>query len=433
MKSALCRISPLFVLLLSVSFGCSVDAEKIKKWKKSRSGAAKLRVAVRDKDLDMKLRKLAAIALADINFVDYLSKDLQAVDTKARDQLTRALIDNLKKRMKGTSEQRTTKQQLQAKDALFGLRAGFSDKQRAEVDQAILAWLTQDWFARSAGEHSTAKIISKFGKGAVPGLVAAVGRDPRAVVAIAKLIKKHGSEADRQKATKALVTIMAQPEAKPTQGMFEALGYLGVQAGHTYLLKASSSAGLKFDYRLWALYAVKLIPRAEAAKPLASMMADTKLKPRLRKAAVEALEKIPGKESQQALGEIIAKNPDETMRYRAVEAIISCCKVEGVRQLLRSLPANLKYRHEDVRDLVEADVKKLGKAALPVLREALSSKSWIARVVAVRLVGQLGSKQDVSALQKLTKDRTKLNGWSSKGTPATVGLEAQAAIKKLSK
>jgi HEAT repeat protein len=184
---------------------------------------------------------------------------------------------------------------------------------------------------------------------------------------------------------------------------------------------------------LWALYAVKLIPRAEAAKPLASMMADTKLKPRLRKAAVEALEKIPGKESQQALGEIIAKNPDETMRYRAVEAIISCCKVEGVRQLLRSLPANLKYRHEDVRDLVEADVKKLGKAALPVLREALSSKSWIARVVAVRLVGQLGSKQDVSALQKLTKDRTKLNGWSSKGTPATVGLEAQAAIKKLSK
>ncbi len=96
--------------------------------------------------------------------------------------------------------------------------------------------------------------------------------------------------------------------------------------------------------------------------------------------------------------------------------------------MLEALPERYTYKKDDLKDLVEDDVVKLGAKALAPLRTALSSKSWIAKLVAVRTLARLGTAEDVSALEKLVNDGTALRGWEG---GATLGTEAKAAIEKI--
>ncbi|PID38000.1 MAG: hypothetical protein CSA24_00715 [Deltaproteobacteria bacterium] len=424
MKSVSCKLL-LVTLSVGLLTGCEVTAEKIKTWKGTQKGPAKLRAAVLDDKVKTDLRVMAAEALAEINLVDYLAKDLKTLAAGARDKVTGALSARLIKRMEGTSPQATTKVQIQAKDALFSLRGAFSDATRRKADEALVKWVAGDWIARSGGEHSAEKVVTTIGASAAPMLAESIGADPKVVLTIAKLLKKIGKEADRLVAAKKLVAHVMDYNP-PQKASFEALGRMQAPASRAYLQKVAKVG--KGEYRGWALRALKYDPDPSTI-PVAGAIAGSAKEPDpLRGAAFEALETIKGAKTAEVLSKIIATDPKDLVRYRAIEAITACCGGEGVGKLLEALPSKENYKKRDVKDFIEKDIKRVGKAAVPALRKALESKSWIARVIAVRLLGQLGSKQDADALSKMTADRAKLKGW---GSPATVGSEAKAALASL--
>ena len=71
----------------------------------------------------------------------------------------------------------------------------------------------------------------------------------------------------------------------------------------------------------------------------------------------------------------------------------------------------------------------LGNEILPSMRKALKSESWIARLIAVRILGKVGNQSDIPAVAKLTSDGTKLKGWSGGDTIGTEAAKAVAALK----
>ena len=96
--------------------------------------------------------------------------------------------------------------------------------------------------------------------------------------------------------------------------------------------------------------------------------------------------------------------------------------------VLKGLPTRAVYKRGDLIDFVEKDSADLGEAARPALLEALGSRSWIARLLAVRVLARIGRKEDAQAIGKLAKDRTHVRGWNGK---VTIGSQARQAVKAL--
>ena len=410
-----------------VSFtACQVTPEKIETWKGTQHGPAKLRAAVLDTGLTPGLRSRAALALVEIGLAGHLAQDLATLAAPDKEKLTDQLVRKLLEQMHGASEQATTKVQLQAKDALFGLRGVYSTATRAKVEAAIVAWVSGDWMARGGGEHSINKIVQVLGGVAARQLAERIGVDAKLVIAMAELIARHGTVADRERAATKLIALVKEQDP-PQAATFEALGKVRSPRSRALLLTFALKG--KGKYRLWALRALHYDPDPSSVAKLEAIAGAQKEAMELRGAAFEVLEKIAAPGSAEALGRILGNDSDWKVRYRAVEALCRCCKAKGVEKLLTALSSRFNYDKKDVIDLIEKDIKDLGKSALPALRAGLEAPSWIAKLVAVRLLGQMGTKADAAALKKLFDDRTRLKGkgWDS----ATLGSEAQAAARLL--
>lgn len=414
------------LLLLIGSLACEVTSEKIQRWKGTQKGPAKLRAAVRDTELKQKLRLEAAVALAEINLVQPLTEDFKSLDPKDRNGLGDPLADKLLAKMKGANATATTRAQMQAKDALFGLRASLGAAAQAKIDTQLVSWIASDWAARAGGEHSAEKIVRTVGKPAGKVLAEKIGSQPKVVVPMAELIGKVGAQADRDAAADRLIALAKKADA-PGEQIYTALSKVGSPHAREFLVEQGQKGPTQ--QRIWALLALKAYPDRALVPKLAAIAADSKEEKRIRAGAFEALEKIDSKATARALAEILAKDSEEIVRYRAAEALVGCCKANGVAKLLNGLSPRYTYKKTDVVDYIEKDIKGLGGKVLPPLRAALGSKSWIARAVAVRVLGDIGKKKDLPAIEKLFNDRTKLKGWEG----ATVGSEAKAAAARLRK
>jgi hypothetical protein len=166
--------------------------------------------------------------------------------------------------------------------------------------------------------------------------------------------------------------------------------------------------------------------------PLALKVAgDAKANKELRGEAFGVVEKIGGPEAQVGLLQIIARDRNEIVRYRAHEAALEVGKAKAVVPALEAFPATLSFKREDVIDFLVKDITKIGPSARPAVLSALASPAPLARMTAILALeaplpsnakARLGSAEDVAALGKLANDKATL-----KGFPAgmTVGAEAQ--------
>jgi len=435
----------LIAVLLALP-GCEVTSDKIAVWKQNDRSVAKLRYAVRDEEQTLAIRTEAAAALAEKGWAEPLSEDLLAIKASDRRRITRQVARGLMAKMRGADPKATTQEQIDAKDALFSIRTLLAPKLRLEVDKALVGWIVMDYTRRDQGNHSVEKIVDTVGKVAGRTLAEAISRPDAPLADIAKQLKQVGTQADRDEAAKTLVK-MARGASPLRLDLIAALGHVGSGYATTYLAELARGEGIKavgkddkarakstLQWRVYATRALGLSPRKEALPTLKGIAGDGSLKgdkALLRAAAFEALERFKTKEALDIILEFL-KDPDEKVRYRAVEASIVCGGIEGLPRLLESLPTGYDFKKGDLEDLVEADIIRLGADTAPALRKALKSESWIARLVSVRLLGVVGNRGDIALLQGLLKDRTKIKGkgWDS---AATVGTEAKASITALRK
>jgi HEAT repeat protein len=414
----------LAVLML---LGCDVTSEKIVRWKESSNGAPKLRAAMRDAKQKIAIRVEAAEALCELGLFQPLSEDIKTLSGPDREKVMEDVIGRLLTKMRGSNPKATTRLQLQGKDALFSLREFATGKKRDGLDEEVGRWILTDWQNRNGGEHSGDKIISAMGAVAGPLLVEALSQSPTLVLAFATQLRKVGDEAARDAGAIKLVEL-AQKESPPSEQTLQALGTVGSLKALAYLQELAFKGEL--DLRRQALLAMALYPHASMIGLAKKMVADTSLKGDLailRDEAFTLLEKMKDPQALDALASFL-ESKDDKVRYRAVEAILSGFKDKGLTKLLQALPSGYTYKKQDFIDFIENDIVELGGSALGPLREALQSTSWIARLIAVRVLAKKGSKADLGALEKLTTDSTKLRGWEA---GATLGSEAKAAAERI--
>ena len=110
----------------------------------------------------------------------------------------------------------------------------------------------------------------------------------------------------------------------------------------------------------------------------------------MRESAFQLLEKMPS-----SVTGLIAlmRDPDETVRWRAVEAALAAGKDKAVVPVLEALNPAGKYKAEDLDSYVVHDLVLVGPTALPPLQTELASKNAVARKVAQSAVAQLQKRR----------------------------------------
>ena len=428
MKSTIYQWSGITILLLITLPGCEVTSDRISSWKQSENGTPKLRHAVRDPSVKLPLRVEAAEALCDIGLFIPLAEDLKAVAEGDRKQIYSGLNGRLLKRMKGSNPQATSRVQLQAKDALASLREFADQTELKEIDQELISWLLGDWENRNEGEYSTDRIITAIGAAAAPVIVKHLLDTPAILVVLATHLHQIGHQPSQDAAAEKLVG-MAQIQKPVKLATFHALGKIGSVKAISYLNDVARKGELQ--HRVWALRSMALFPHPSILPTAAQIAGDTGLKGDqavLRDEAFSILEKSRDPKGLEILCSFL-ESKEELFRYQAIESIITGFGVQGLQKLLVALPSRYIYKKRDVKDFIEDQISsKLGKKAIPALLEALSSESWIARLIAIKVLGTLGSGKEGEALEKLVTDTTRLRGWDA---GATVGSEAKAAVERI--
>jgi len=417
------------VLLSLALLGCEVTSEKINIWKQSTKGAAKIRAALRDTGQAMEVRIEAAQALAEMGLTQPLSTDLASLSGPDRKLVTEALNKGLLAKMKGSNPNETTRVQVQAKDALYSIRLLLSDEERKAIDRELVTWILGDYQQRDAGDHSAEKIIKDAAQTGAQVLAEMIDLEGAPAAGIATLLRRNASEALRETAGKKLVAL-AKEQDPPSVATYRALGVIGSLTASNFLVSRVKAKG-PLEPRVWAMRAVALYPHPSMIPMAKAFAADTSLKDDaavLRDDAFTLLERIRHDDSLAALVSFLT-DKDDMVRYRAVESIITGWGVKGATKLLASLPSSYTYKKLDLLELVERPVIALGNEILPSMRKALKSESWIARLIAVRILGKVGNQSDIPAVAKLTSDGTKLKGWSGGDTIGTEAAKAVAALK----
>ena len=413
--------APWFLTMFALVAACEVTPEKIRTWRDSVNGEAKLRAALKDDQLASTLRVQALEALVELARFDEVTADLKSLDQADRDSLLQAVEKRLEQRLVGTDATKA----LAAKDAWFALMATPDNARGKKVALRLAEWILADWPARHGGMHSGQKILRQAGAPAARLLADKIAQSREMAIDLAPLLREIGDKQSRAAASKGLLGLLSKASTVDDE-LLQALGRLASREGREHLLKLAMSKG-PADRRASALLALTLCADEAALPLMARLAADPRQPGEVRDRAFEVLEKTKSKGTIAVLSGLVAHR-QEIIRYRAVEALTSCCEGAGVQALLAALPTNVSYKEADLVDYIEKDVTALGAAALPALRAALSAQSWIARLVAVRSLATIGERDDLPRLQAMVGDTTSLRGFST-----NLGQEAKKASAKLHK
>jgi hypothetical protein len=421
-------------LVLVGLWGCEgVSPEKIEQWKGTQKGPEKIEAALRNPSVAPNLRALAAAAMVEMGSPEKADEIMAAIPANERWEILKTLVPIYSK----TIESAPLPKVRDARDGLFSVRAYAQPEEQAKIDGVLLASLEKDLKdgRLSGGRHSSEKMLLAIGAASGPMLVRLIA-DPKAPYkGLAELLVKVGDEATRDKGGAALVR-RAVAEGKISNDMWIAIGTLGGTNVTEFLTQKVQKAGPEE-----AAMAAKALQqtRYPSVLPLAlKIAADAKANNLVRDEMFGVVEKIGGPEAQKGLLGIIANDKKDLVRYRAYEAALEAGKLEAVVPALEAFPASLTYKHEDVTDFLVKDITKLGMPAKPEVIKALSSKSPLARLVAVLALEaplanarqSLGAASDAAAVRKLVDDTA-----SPKGMPAglTVGSEAKRVAAVLEK
>jgi hypothetical protein len=380
-------------LMVAAASGCDPTPDKIARWKETERGPRKLRETVQKPGLDPALRGQALAALVEIGLTQDALADLGKLDENERRAIIHDAVPRLAElaRGSGIAGSATTRAQREAKDALFMLRTDAAPADRDAADKALIEWTTADLSGRmSAGGNSSEKILVAIGPKAAPRLAELMQPGSSQLVPAAAIFGKIAPPDERARAAEALIARIqkAGPRALDDQAL-QALGLIGGPRASAFLVDQAEHAHSD-EAREKALLALGQgnVAQGDTALQAAALRiaADKKAPGKVREAAFQTLEKMPTAVTGLTA---LMKDPDETVRWRAVEAALAAGKDKAVVPVLEALNPAARYKKEDLDSYVVHDLVLVGPAALPPLQTELASKNAVARQVAELAVAQL--------------------------------------------
>ncbi|HEY2749038.1 MAG TPA: hypothetical protein VGL86_30665 [Polyangia bacterium] len=381
-------------LQLALAAGaCSPTPEKIARWKETERGPGKLREVLGKNGLDPSLRGQALAALVEIGMASDAIGDLAKVDAGDKRAIIHDAVPRLAElaRGSGVAGAATTRAQREAKDALYLLRADAAPDDKNAADTALIEWTTADLNGRmSAGGHSSDQILTAIGSKAAPRLGELMQPGSSQLVAAAAIFGRIADPDARARVADELIARIqkAGPRALDEQAL-QALGLIGGPRATAFLVDQAEHAREESarEKALLALAQGNLSTGDSALQAAALRIAgDGKAPGKVRESAFALLEKMPT-----AVTGLVAlmRSPDETTRWRAVEAALAAGKERAVVPVLEALNPAAKYKPEDLDSYVVHDLVLVGPTALPPLQTELGSKNAVARKVAATAVARL--------------------------------------------
>jgi len=381
------------VQLALTSVACDPTPEKIARWKETERGPRKLRETVQKNGLAPSLRAQALVALVEVGMAGDAVGDLANIDAGDRRAIIHEAVPRLAEvaRGSGIAGSATTRAQREAKDALFVLRTDAAPDDRAAADAALIEWTTADLNGRmSSGGHSSEQILLAIGPKAAPRLAELMQPGSSQLVGAAAIFGKVADTDARARAADMLIQRIqkAGPRGLDDEAL-QALGLIGGPRATAFLVDQAEHARDEAtrEKALLALAQGNLSAGDSALQAAALRIAGDKKAPgKVRESAFQLLEKMPT-----AVTGLIAlmHDPDETVRWRAVEAALAAGKDKAVVPVLEALNPAGKYKPEDLDSYVVHDLVLVGPTALPPLQTELGSKNAVARKVAQSAVAQL--------------------------------------------
>jgi HEAT repeat protein len=412
--------------------GCEVTPEKIAAWKETEHGPAKIRDAVKSSSASPEVRGQGLAALVELGMLAEAQEDLKTASDGDRQATLHAAVQPLVKMAQGDGGHAdTTRKQRNAKDALFQFRDQAAPADQAEIDGALIAWVTADLAGRmTAGGKSSDQILRAIGPRAAPKLVEVIGAPGTTDASrgeAARLLGAIGDKASREQAGAKLVEA-ARREKQLQDSTLQQIGQVGGDHAVAYLAQLAEDGHQPAGLRAKALLALGQGTVDGASLPVALRLASDRHAPgEVRDAAFELSEKV-GAASVQGLLKLL-DDPDEKVRWRTVEAALKAGGAQAVSPVLEGISPARSYSQEDLKSYVVHDLTLVGQPALPPLRESLKSKSWVARLVAAMAIGQIGHADDAPRVESLAGDATKLKGWPGNATIGSQAKEIAVALR----
>ncbi|MGZ3441981.1 MAG: HEAT repeat domain-containing protein [Polyangia bacterium] len=387
-----CTLAVVAALALLAAPACNPTPDKIARWKETERGPAKLREALQNSGLDPSLRAQALAALVEIGMAQDALADLGKVDDKDRKAIIHDAVPRLAEvaRGSGVAGSATTRAQREAKDALFLVRSDAADADRALADSALIEWTTADLTGRmSSGGHSSEKILVAIGPKTAPRLAELMQPGSSQLVSAAAIFGKVADTDARARAADGLIQRIqkAGPRGLDDQAM-QALGLIGGPRATAFLVDQAEHGREETREKALLALAQGNVAQGDSALQSAALRiaGDKKAPGKVRESAFQLLEKMPT-----SVGGLVAlmHDPDETVRWRAVEAALASGKDKAVVPVLEALNPAGKYKQEDLDSYVVHDLLLVGPTALPPLQTELASKNAVARKVAETAIAQL--------------------------------------------
>lgn len=419
-------------LVLALLAGCEdVSHKNIEKWRNTQKGPELLQKAVNSQG-DPDMRAHAAQVLVALGSGTDVTAAVAAMPAVDKDAVVPKLVGRLWEDAKVADPlQAPGTVQVRAKDALFSLRDHATEGERGRIDGYLLDWLTGNFARRSGlGHFDGETIVRAIGQRSAPKLVAAarevLGRPP-----VGNRYEPVGDE------------------------ILKGLAVCGDPACVDFLLKLGESPS-ENDPTLQerAILALDYAYHASTAKP---PVGPEPLKPHVARLGAMAGggDSMPARnvnlafELLKAAGmpeclpplKQLASSREQGRRLAAVRAGLECAKGAGLGPLIEAMPVEFGYSEGVLWKYLWNLALAAGPEIAGPARGLLTSKSWIARISAVEILGKVGTKADATEVAKLSGDRTPLKGWwgdpkadpavAKKGPVPTIGDRAANVAKAL--
>lgn len=436
----------LLSILIVLLGGCEVTPQDIETWKGTQRGPGKIVAVLVSDKYTPALRTQAAVALfemnrSDTNALQELEGALGQIQPAERAPIVAGMVARIREILASSGE-RPTDLAVRAKDAGYVVYPYTTGTDQAALRQALLDWILVDFNGRFLlGAHNTEKIVKAIGAPAATALVAGITPAQLAVEKICQLIMELGDPATKL-ATSAKLVETARAQAATPQGITEyvflAMKAVGGRPVVDYILELASqdppadaqAASRHAAAQLLGLAALEGHVAATDADRLADIGLNSKLDLRVRDQAFDRLEDLKNPTSVARLWPLLEQD-DKRLRWRAGELIMAIGGAATVPELLRKLPSgrNTEYLPEEIGGYGDR-ISEMNPVPLEAVRASLTAESWVARLIAVQVIGRRGGPQDMPTLQQLTADNTRISGegWD---VGATVGKEARAALVRL--
>jgi len=415
--------------VLAVAPACnSVTAERIEALKSAPTGRAALQDILADEEVEVGLRAQAAGALVEMGSAEDMEATLAGLDLPGREALVPALVPGLASLAQAPDPQKAA----DARDALYTIRELVPrEKARQAVDAVLFPALTEALRKGQGGapDSRTRDILNGIGAEAV-GLVMPLLQDPEVPLEVPiAVIEKVGKIEDQENAGRALVARAKQISDIP-EDLWPALAKMGGKDAAAFLMTTVDEGSARDAERAAAAMAtMRRTPDVAsfAVKKAGSATTD----PALRESLFAVAEAQKNKEAQDALLALIGRSLDAEVRHRAFAAVLKAGGGERLLEALEAFPRSARYEAETFRQNIVEPVRKMpGFDTRGPLFKAMDSKSALARLVAVLVIGEMGFPSDAQHLAKLEKDKGTVPGLP----PADrVGRQASRMVDALEK